>query len=85
MMRIPSRAISLAAALVLGVAIVGMSTGEAEAKPRHPKDAGVRCVLQDQSPDEDYTFYLPGEYVAHPDGSGTILQCGNDGHWHEFK
>jgi hypothetical protein len=89
-MRIPGRAIGLTAALVLGVAAVGMTTGHAEAKPRQPKDTGARCVLYGVEPGEDMTFYLPGEtirtYNAYSDDDSPITyRCGPDGNWYQTR
>jgi hypothetical protein len=75
-------AISLAAALVVGVAIVGMSTGQAEAKPRREKDTGVRCALSGVEPGEDITFYLPGEKHERTVGGETSMwTCNSSGLW----
>ena len=76
------RAISLAAALMLGVGALGMSTGSAHALPRHPKDAGVRCVMYgtEADPGEDATFYLPGD-IHLSRNSTWAWRCESDGTW----
>jgi hypothetical protein len=80
-----SRTLSLAAALMLGVAAVSLTTGQAEAMPRHPKDAGTRCALYNYSPGEDVTFFVPGDVAAVGHGDNTTaIQCGADGNWHRL-
>jgi hypothetical protein len=77
-MRIGKHALSLAAALVLGGALLTLSTGAAEAKP---KDNGVRCFAQGGW-GGDFTFYLPGEQAHAMDGTRDVLmRCGKDGEW----
>ncbi len=84
-MNIRFRAVSLAAALVLGVAIVGMSTGQAEARPRYPRDAGARCVLYNHVEGEDVTFYLPGSReLIGPWGQEVEVVCGSNGQWYRI-
>jgi hypothetical protein len=71
----------LAAALVLGVAVVGLSAGHAEARPKRPADNGVRCVRY--YGDGEIAFFLPGEQVVVNDANGKAhnLQCQADGTW----
>ena len=72
-MRIGKRALSLAAALVVGGTLLTLSTGEAEARRR---DNGVRCSAQGGW-GGDWTFYLPGEQIHIQDGADNVLlRCG---------
>jgi hypothetical protein len=77
-MSIASRTIGLAAALVVGVAAISIGTGQAEAKPRQPREVG--CVLYGYN-GEDVTFYAPGD-VEYLQEERYIVRCGNDGRWH---
>ena len=65
---------SLAAALVLGGALLSFTAGEAEARKR--RDNGVRC-WQYGGWGGDYTFWLPEEVTIN--GDGTKVRCGRDG------
>src|SRR4051794_16628632 len=79
--QIGKHARALAAALALGAAVLSLSAGQAEARPRHPVDNGVRCWLPGTA-GEDLTAYMPGEVVnAH----GQLLKCGSDGQWHDAR
>ena len=72
----------LAAALVIGSAVLGVSTGQTEARDNDPADNGVRCVYYNPQTGE-MEFYFPGdkiwidEYSSQP----RVLQCGEDGNW----
>jgi hypothetical protein len=70
----------LVAALALGGLVLGLSAGQAEAKPKI--DTGVRCAMFNTSSGE-WEFYLPGEpaFVIGGDGKIHRLECGPDGHW----
>jgi hypothetical protein len=89
-MDIGKRALTLATALVLGAAIVGL-TAEPAAAERKTKDNGVRCSLTGETVDppteNDYEFYTPGtwESVRHPSGDVKMLECQKDGTWKEVK
>ncbi|HZO25330.1 MAG TPA: hypothetical protein VFH48_04980 [Chloroflexota bacterium] len=72
-MNIGKHALSLAAALVLGGALLSISAGEAEARRN---DNGIRCVAHQAIPGEAMTFFMPGE--AHPKGD---YKCGANGSW----
>jgi len=76
-MNIDKHALSLAAALVLGGALLSVSAGEAEARR---KDNGIRCVAYEAIRGEDMTFFMPGE--PHPKGGYT---CGANGYWKPVK
>jgi hypothetical protein len=86
-MNIGTQARGLAAALVLGAAIVGLSVDSAEAAPKDPKDNGERCSLDGETvvpPSEnDYEFYVPGDHELALDANGKqrMLQCQKDGTW----
>lgn len=75
-MSIGKHALSLAAALAIGGALLSLTTGEAEARPRRPQDNGVRCVMEGGW-GGDFTFYLPGE--DRPGWAGW--RCGRNGEW----
>jgi hypothetical protein len=81
MMNIGKHARSVATALVLGVAVVGLAAGHAEARPKRPADNGIRCVRY--YADGSMGFFLPGETIAVDDanGKGHTLQCQADGTW----
>jgi hypothetical protein len=69
---------TLAAALLLGGAIVGLSAGLAQAAPKEPvEDNGTRCAIDDDNGHVD--FYLPGDRIA--GGDGRWIQCQSDGSW----
>ena len=68
----------LAAALALGAAVLSLSAGQAEAKPRHPVDNGVRCWIKGGPDGETWTAYMPGDVVIL---DGLLQRCGSDGHW----
>ena len=72
----------LVAALVIGSAVLGVSTGQAEARDNHPADNGVRCAYYNQETGE-LEFYLPGQslLVQDSDGRWHYLWCGEDGNW----
>ena len=86
-MTLRTRIQTLSAAALLALAVVGMSAGPADAKPRKPVDTGVRCSVPGAMgvppSDEDFEFYMPGEYVTVRDNSGShrILRCNPDGTW----
>jgi hypothetical protein len=72
----------LAAALMIGAAVLGVSTGQAEARDNLPGDNGVRCVYYDpQTGDMD--FYFPGDsiFLSGSDGNMRMLYCMEDGTW----
>ena len=81
-MNIGKRAFSsLATALVLGAAIVGLTAAPAAAdNKKPPKDDGTRCVVYGGASGDDMTFYMPGE--VYTDQLGRKLRCGSDGEWY---
>jgi len=89
-MAIGKRAFSMATALVLGAAVVGL-TAEPAAAERKTKDNGVRCSVTGDSvqpPSEnDYEFYMPGDHetLSHPTEGTKLMQCQADGTWKEVK
>lgn len=90
-MDIGKRVLSLATALVLGAAIVGLTAQPTAAESKRPKDNGEACSLPGAAvipPSEnDYEFYLPGmmENVRKPNGDSAVLVCQKDGTWKEPK
>jgi len=87
-MNMRTRAGSLVAVLMVGVALATASVGEAEAKPKRPvspADSGVRCVLPGAAvgSSNDQEFYMEGELVSVVDSNGVrrFLYCANDGNW----
>jgi len=76
-MKIGKHTLSLAAALVIGGALLSLSTGEVEARKRR-EDDGVRCWAYGGW-GGDYTFYMPGAVLTH--GNGRKDKCGTDGEW----
>jgi len=72
-MVIGTKARVLVAALALGMAGVGLSMGQAEARRN---DNGVRCAIEQDNGHID--FYLPGEKVVR---NGKTLYCGSNGEW----
>lgn len=81
-MNIRMKVRTLVAASLLAVAVVGVSAGAADAKPKKPLDDGVRCAVTEPTTGE-IEFYLPGEVVTVMDsnGVGHRVQCGADGTW----
>jgi len=69
---------TLAAALAIGATVLSLSAGQAEAKPRHPVDNGVRCWIKGGPDGETWTAYMPGEVVLL---DGLLQKCGSDGKW----
>jgi hypothetical protein len=78
-MNVSRHALSLAAGVVLGAAILSLSAGQAEAMPRRP-DNGVRCATHNPGTNE-WDFYMPGEKLCSI-VSKKCMVCGNDGQWH---
>ena len=72
----------LAAALMIGSAMFGASTGQAEARDNLPGDNGVRCVYYNQETGE-MEFYFPGDsiFLRGSDGNMRMLYCMEDGTW----
>jgi hypothetical protein len=68
---------TLAAAIALAVATIGLPAIHAEARDDRPADPGVRCAAK-IAPGE-YEFYLPGAKVT--DVNGNKWVCGPDGQW----
>ncbi len=85
-MNIGKRALSLATALVLGAAIVGL-TAEPAAAEKKTKDNGVRCHMPGNlvhPPSEnDHEFFAPGEWAEAKDGPNrtAVYECQADGTW----
>jgi hypothetical protein len=79
-MNLGKHALSLAAALALGGALLTFTAGEAEARKR--RDNGVRC-WQYGGWGGDFTFWVPGEVVTN--GDGRKVKCGRDGEWRYVK
>jgi hypothetical protein len=78
-MTVNTRVRTLAAALLLGGAILGFSTGPATAAPSQRDDQ--LCTMEDTDANH-IEFYLPGERVAMP-GLGVWFECragGDDGY-----
>ena len=91
-MDIGKRAFSLATALVLGAAIVGLAVEPAAAeKKKQSNDPDAPCSLTgatvDPPSENDYEFYIPGEWVAvkHPSGDVKMLECQKDGTWKDVS
>jgi hypothetical protein len=86
-MKIQTHIRTLAAAALLALPIVSVSAGQVHAEPRHPKDNGVRCALEDpEGSDYDWEFYLPGDVIEVQMPWGTErLVCGADGEWHPAR
>ena len=80
-LQIGTQARALAAALALGAAVLSLSAGQAEARPKRPVDNGVRCWLTGTA-GEDLTAYMPGDVV---NVGGQLLRCGSDGQWHDAR
>jgi hypothetical protein len=77
----------LAAALVLGAAVLSLSAGQAEARPRRPADNGVRCWLPGGGSgraDGYWEAFLPGDIVT-DQATGKRYRCGGDGKWHPAR
>jgi len=72
----------LAAALVIGSAVLGVSTGQTEARDNDPADNGVRCVYYNPQTGE-MEFYFPGQsiFLEGSDGNMHLLYCMEDGNW----
>jgi hypothetical protein len=68
------------AALMLGGAILGLSSAPAHAVPKEPADTGVRCAMTQS--DGHVEFYLEGELAR--DKFGHWKVCGSDGKWHSL-
>jgi hypothetical protein len=68
---------TLAAAIALAIATIGLPAIHAEAKDNAPADPGVRCAAK-IAPGE-YEFYMPGAKVT--DVNGNKWVCGPDGQW----
>src|SRR5438093_191666 len=79
-MNIRKYATMLAAALLLGTAILGTAAGQAEAKPKKPGPM-VYCYVDNGN--GDFDLYLPGTTIA--DGHGGFLTCGEDGNWNAVR
>src|SRR5688500_16700684 len=87
-MDIGKRALNLATGLVLGASIMALSAEPAAAETKKPpKDNGVRCSATGATvlppSDNDYEFYMPGEYadLKDPSGAAKLMQCQADGTW----
>ena len=87
-MDIGKRAYSLATALVLGAAIVGITAAPAAAESKKPKDNGVVCSIEGNlvvSPptENDYEYYTPGTSIEAKDGprNTAVYECQADGTW----
>ena len=77
---------TLAAAAMLALAAVSVSTPQAHARSKDPYN-GVRCAVpgpQVGEDDTDWVFFLPGEEIVQYDKYGRphTLRCGSDGNWH---
>jgi hypothetical protein len=79
---IGKQARALAAALALGAAVLSLSAGQAEAKPKRPVDNGVRCWLPGMtgSGGEHWEAFMPGQIIT-DHRTGKRYKCGSDGKW----
>ena len=85
--RIGKHTRTLAAALVLGAAVLSLSAGQAEARPKRPVDNGVRCWLPNGATGAGGTHweaFMPGEIVT-DHRTGKRYRCGSDGKWHPAR
>lgn len=73
---------ALAAALLLGTAVLGLTVALAAAESKGPKNNTVLCSIETDNADgSSHTdFYVPGEKVAMP-GQGHYAECQDDGAW----
>jgi hypothetical protein len=76
-MDIRKHAATLAATLVIGAGILGLSAADAQAKPKKPGAPMVYCYVDNGN--GDFDLYLPGDTIA--DGHRGFLKCGSDGAW----
>jgi hypothetical protein len=79
-MTIGKHARVVAVALAIGGAVLSLGTGQAEAKPRHPDDTGVRCSRWEG---DHWEFYMPGDVIT--DDKGTKYVCDSEGGWHPVR
>jgi hypothetical protein len=86
-MDIGKRALILATALVLGMAILGLTAEYAAAESKKPKDNGVRCHMPGDivvpPTGNDHEFFAPGDWAeakAGPDKT-AMYECQADGTW----
>jgi hypothetical protein len=77
---IAKQARALAAALVLGTAVLGLSAGSATAAPNQRDD--IMCTTEYYNDEGQWQidFYLPGERVR---GLDRYAQCYKDNGWGE--
>ena len=91
-LQIGTQARALAAALALGAAVLSLSAGQAEARPKRPADNGVRCWLPGGGPTSGtptgptgyWEAFMPGDVVI-DQATGKRYRCGSDGKWHPAR
>ena len=81
--QIGKHARAVAAALVIGMAVLSLSAGQAEARPRRPANTVV-CWMHGNHYDDEWNAYAPGDVYFDPH-TGQKYRCGSDGKWHPAR